>query len=236
MRPASRTGDTQGGVRSPYRLNACGIFRWIIGRLTYANVTATLALFIALGGASYAVTDLPAHSVGTRQLKPGAVTPGALGFPLGAQAFKSTGPVTLHREQCSEGPPTGFRAGVGELAAGMPLGSIRLRTKATVALTGVVQLTDNGPPGASASVALWVYCSEYTTPPGGLPSQTFTVTAGSTVTVALQAVVKVPGPLAKGTTAVRNVGIQSTSVHFSTRAPAQLVMQTASVDATIVPQ
>jgi uncharacterized membrane protein YeiH len=35
--------------------------------------------------------------------------------------------------------------------------------------------------------------------------------------------------------AVRNVGIESTPVHFSTRDPAQLVMQTASVDATILP-
>jgi hypothetical protein len=210
-----------------------GVLRWIVGRLTYANVIATLALFIALGGASYAVTELPAHSVGTRQLKQGAVTPGALGFPLGAQAFKSTGPITLHREQCSEGPP-GICAGVGELAAEMPLGSIRLRAKATVALTGVVQLTDDGPPGTSASVALAVYCGG-TTPPDAMPSQSLTVAAGSTVTIPLQAVVKVPGPLAKGTTAARNVGIRSTSVHFSTRDPAQLVMQTASVDATIVP-
>jgi hypothetical protein len=42
--------------------------------LTYANVTATLALFVALGGASYAVTQLPANSVGTSQLKAHAVT------------------------------------------------------------------------------------------------------------------------------------------------------------------
>jgi hypothetical protein len=44
-------------------------------RLTYANLVATLALFIALGGGAYAATELPAHSVGTRELKNGAVTP-----------------------------------------------------------------------------------------------------------------------------------------------------------------
>jgi hypothetical protein len=44
-------------------------------RLTYANVVATLALFIALGGASaYAVGQLPAKSIGARQLRPGAIT------------------------------------------------------------------------------------------------------------------------------------------------------------------
>jgi hypothetical protein len=39
-----------------------------------ANVIAYLALFIALGGTSYALT-LPAGSVGTRQLKNHSVTP-----------------------------------------------------------------------------------------------------------------------------------------------------------------
>jgi len=44
------------------------------GRLTYANVIATIALFIALGGASYAALKLPKNSVGTKQLKKGAVS------------------------------------------------------------------------------------------------------------------------------------------------------------------
>ena len=48
-----------------------GVFR---GRVTCANVVATLALFVALGGAGYAATLLPANSVGTRQLRTGAVT------------------------------------------------------------------------------------------------------------------------------------------------------------------
>jgi hypothetical protein len=43
-------------------------------RLTYANVVATLALFIALGGASYAAFKLPKNSVGNRQLKKNSVT------------------------------------------------------------------------------------------------------------------------------------------------------------------
>jgi Collagen triple helix repeat (20 copies) len=43
-------------------------------KLTYANVIASLALFVALGGVSWAAVTLPANSVGKRQLKRSAVT------------------------------------------------------------------------------------------------------------------------------------------------------------------
>jgi hypothetical protein len=43
-------------------------------RLTYANVVASLALFVALGGISFAAVTLPRNSVGTSQLKSNAVT------------------------------------------------------------------------------------------------------------------------------------------------------------------
>jgi hypothetical protein len=43
-------------------------------RLTFANVVSCLALFVSLGGSAYATTQLPKDSVGTRQLKDGAVT------------------------------------------------------------------------------------------------------------------------------------------------------------------
>jgi hypothetical protein len=44
-------------------------------KLTYANVASTLALFIALTGATaYAASKLPDRSVGELQLRPGAVT------------------------------------------------------------------------------------------------------------------------------------------------------------------
>jgi hypothetical protein len=46
-------------------------------RLTYANVVASVALFLALGGAAMAA-GLPKNSVGTAQIKKGAVTAGAL--------------------------------------------------------------------------------------------------------------------------------------------------------------
>lgn len=43
-------------------------------RLSYANVIATLALFLALGGSSYAALNLPKASVGPKQLKKNSVT------------------------------------------------------------------------------------------------------------------------------------------------------------------
>jgi hypothetical protein len=43
-------------------------------RPTYAGTVSTLALFVALGGGAYAAGALPAHSVGSRQLKKNAVT------------------------------------------------------------------------------------------------------------------------------------------------------------------
>ncbi|MFM7553660.1 MAG: collagen-like protein [Actinomycetota bacterium] len=49
-------------------------FSMVRRRLTYANVMATIAVFLALGGTSYAVTALPKNSVGTQQLKKNAVT------------------------------------------------------------------------------------------------------------------------------------------------------------------
>src|ERR1700759_4249335 len=48
--------------------------RRIPSAFTYANVVATLALFIALGGASYAAVKLPANSVGSAQLRKNAVS------------------------------------------------------------------------------------------------------------------------------------------------------------------
>src|SRR4051794_2972219 len=49
------------------------MLRRIRSRITYSNVIASLALFIALGGGAYAALKLPKNSVGTAQLKSNAV-------------------------------------------------------------------------------------------------------------------------------------------------------------------
>lgn len=47
--------------------------RTVRATLSYANVMATIAVFIALGGTSYALAKLPRDSVGSRQLKANSV-------------------------------------------------------------------------------------------------------------------------------------------------------------------
>jgi hypothetical protein len=45
------------------------LLRRVRGRLTFANTTSLLALFVALGGTSYAAATLAANSVGSRQIR-----------------------------------------------------------------------------------------------------------------------------------------------------------------------
>ena len=49
------------------------MLRRVKRRLSYANVMATIAVFIALGGSSYAALSLPRNSVGSKQIRKGAV-------------------------------------------------------------------------------------------------------------------------------------------------------------------
>jgi hypothetical protein len=50
----------------------------IRARLSYSNVISSIALFLALGGVSYAAVSLPRGSVGPKQLRAHAVTPSKL--------------------------------------------------------------------------------------------------------------------------------------------------------------
>jgi hypothetical protein len=59
-------------------------------RATFANVVSCLALFVALGGASYAAVALPKNSVGTKQIVAGAIDNSKIKKgSLLASAFKS---------------------------------------------------------------------------------------------------------------------------------------------------
>src|SRR5437660_12586466 len=118
--------------------------RRVADRLSYANVIATLALFISLGGVSYAVVSLPAHSVGARQLKPRSVTPNALSFPVGAYSFTSSAEVDLPHRACPEGPPKACRV---RLREGLPLGQVHLTKPGKLVLTAIAALEDEGRPG-----------------------------------------------------------------------------------------
>ncbi len=93
-------------------------------RPRYADVAATLALVIALGGTSYAVSELPRHSVGTPQLKAKAVTKSKL-----ADNVRTVGPAGPAGPQGVAGPAgpkgdTGLRGQAGP--PGGPLDPTRL--------------------------------------------------------------------------------------------------------------
>ena len=66
--------------------------------VTYANVMATIAVFIALGGGAYAV-KVSKNSVGSKQLKPGAVK---LSDTATALRFKCPGGTRYHEGACIE--------------------------------------------------------------------------------------------------------------------------------------
>lgn len=54
------------------------MLRAVLRRLTYANVIATMALFLALGGGAVWAANKQAAKVGTGKLKPNAVTAGKI--------------------------------------------------------------------------------------------------------------------------------------------------------------
>jgi hypothetical protein len=88
-------------------------------RFTSAHAIALAALFFALGGGAYAVSTLPANSVGTKQLQRHSVTRSKLA-PQVVKKFRRRGPVGPQgpRGEAGEpGPSNVYIAG----AAGGPL-------------------------------------------------------------------------------------------------------------------
>lgn len=81
-------------------------------RLTYGNVTATLALFIALGGTSYAVAELPRNSVGSTQLKKSAVR--SADIRRGAVTSRAVRNRSLGLQDLSGGARAGLKGDKGD--------------------------------------------------------------------------------------------------------------------------
>jgi hypothetical protein len=101
-----------------------------------AMVVACLALLVALGGTGYAAVNLPRNSVGTDQLRAGAVTSAKVqDFSLRRKDFR---PGTLVRgARGPQGPagPTGAPGPAGPAGPAGTIGAITVRT-AQVAVDG----------------------------------------------------------------------------------------------------
>ena len=92
------------------------MLRSVRSHLTYANVMATIAVFIALGGVSYAAIKLPKNSVGSAQLKSNAVTGAKVkNGSLSASDLNATSRSSLTGKPGPQGPagPKGDSGGPG---------------------------------------------------------------------------------------------------------------------------
>ena len=90
-------------------------------RATFANVVSCLALFVALGGASYAAVALPRNSVGSKQIAAGAVDNSKIKKgSLLASAFK---PGQLRAGKAGAQGPAGPQGAKGETGAQGPPGA-----------------------------------------------------------------------------------------------------------------
>jgi hypothetical protein len=116
---------------------------------TYSEAVATLALFVALGGTSYAVTSLPASSVGTSQLKNASVTAAKLhAHSVGAAAVvldsltgkqineASLGEVPMARSATSADSATTARTAGSATTAGTATSAVTAATAANATLLG----------------------------------------------------------------------------------------------------
>lgn len=162
--------------------------RWVLDHLTYANVVATLALFIALGGASYAAIALPAHSVGPVQLKANAVTPRALGFSLGVSSGTEHLAQGARRNNCNHGSDEPGRV----LECTKPGLStpeearvrVQLRSAGRLLISGVIAIANRG--STTATVRVGVSVNEKGSVAG---LQVLTVAPGQTIEDPVEAVV-----------------------------------------------
>lgn len=147
-----------------------------------AAVLSTVALFVALGGASYAVTALPRDSVGARQLRPGAVTPAKLGFALGSSGTTRTDRFLLSA-YCAPGAVCPLFALAPKEIAHTTLVT---RWRGSVLVSGTVE-ADEDARGGPVEVQVWATVGPGARP--GAPDGTQTVLPAQPSTFPVQTLV-----------------------------------------------
>jgi hypothetical protein len=116
--------------------------RFVRRHLSFANVVALLALFVALGGVSYAALKLPKNSVGTKQLKKSSVTSQKVADgTLGAQDFKPG--TLLSGPQGQQGPPGPPGGSTGPPGGVLPAAAIANSIGQSIANNSIVPVSFN---------------------------------------------------------------------------------------------
>jgi hypothetical protein len=165
-----------------------------VSRHLRGNAVAYLALFVALGGSSYAATNLPKNSVGSKQIKKNAVTSSKVkNGSLLARDFKAgqlpAGARGLQGPQGAKGDigPSNAYYQHGNTLTGLPAGDYVVNGE----LHG-----DNSANAAAGSVtglqALGVGTGDSTPSPSQSPTSQATFPAGSTATIPFQAIIHLP--------------------------------------------
>lgn len=123
-----------------------------------ALVISLIALFVALGGTTYAATSLPRNSVGTKQLKKGAVTKAKINKKTLTQLKGNQGP---QGPQGPHGPqgPKGDTGAQGVPGSARAYGQVVINGSGNYALApgttkGVVGLTQGGGGNSAACIQL----------------------------------------------------------------------------------
>lgn len=131
-----------------------------VRHLNYANVMATVAVFVSLGGASYAAIKLPANSVGTTQIKSRAVTKAKLDPKLVRTLKGASGPAGAQGPVGPAGPqgPAGGGGAVQRIEGQSPVstsstaGAVATCPAGTRAVGGGGKAEGVGAPGLRSSV------------------------------------------------------------------------------------
>jgi len=121
-------------------------------RLTYANVMATVAIFIALGGTSYAVSRLPRDSVGATQIRRSAVGPSEL--RTRAVSSRSIRDRTVALRDLSRRTRTALRGANGAAGPQGPAGASGITFHAALNSAGV-RVRGNSVGGGSSAPGIY---------------------------------------------------------------------------------